>query len=197
MQDLNLYSEKELLERVAGGDERAFRQIYDRYYKRIAAFVFLLTGSVNMADDIVQEVFIKLWLNRHKLTGVVYFNSWLHTITRNLAVDAMKKTAKETVARETLTDILAMADHPADEFIFSKENERLLQQALSRLSPQQQMIYKLSRQEGLKHAEIASRLNISGKTVKNHLVNALRIIRAYFLQHAELIIMVPLLLSLS
>ena len=88
-----LYDEKTLLLQVAEADEKAFRQLYDRYRKKIASFVYLLTESPEMADEIVQEVFVKIWINRDKLQDVHHFNGWIHTITRNFVTDALKKMA--------------------------------------------------------------------------------------------------------
>jgi RNA polymerase sigma-70 factor (family 1) len=188
-----IYDEKGLLLRLSEGDEMAFKAIYDRYRKKIASFAFLLTESADMTDEILQEVFVKLWINRSKLPDVIHFNAWLHTIARNLVVDAMKKIAREKAVRTIWTDRTPLQDNYADEIIFARENEKLLHQAIQQLTPQQQEVYKLSREQGLKHEEIASRLNISAMTVKNHLVNAMRTIREYFRGHADLIMIVVLL----
>ena len=71
------YDESEALKRLAQGDEKAFRMIYDRYRKKIASFAWLLTESEELTDQILQDVFVKLWINRSKLDGVNNFNAWL------------------------------------------------------------------------------------------------------------------------
>lgn len=177
---------------MAEGDEGAFRQVYYLYRKRIASFAYLLTESAFMTDEIVQEVFVKLWLHRAKLADVSNFNAWLHTVTRNLVSDAMKKIAREEKARAAWSEHNPLQDNYADEIIFARENDRLLREAIQQLTPQQQQIYRMSREQGLKHEEIALHLGISSMTVKNHLVNAMRTIRQYFKQHARFIVLVAL-----
>lgn len=190
MEPTSLYNEKDLLRQVAAGDEKAFRAIYDQYRKKIASFAFLLTQSEDITDEIVQQVFVKLWTNRGKLKEVAQFNAWLHTITRNLVVDGIRKAAREAEVRAAwVGNALADANF-ADHIIFSREHEKLLQEAVGRLTPQQREIYRLSREQGLKHDEIAARLGISALTVKNHLVHAMRSIREHFRLHVDLLVIV-------
>jgi RNA polymerase sigma-70 factor (family 1) len=182
------YDEKEALERLSQGDEKAFRMIYDLYRKKIASFAWLLTESEELSDEILQEVFVKLWVHRSKLGNVNNFNAWLHTITRNLVSDAMKKVAKERLVIRPLNNEDSIESYSADTILFSKENEKLLKEAILRLTPQQQQIFQLSREQGLKNDEIAQKLSINPMTVKNHLINAKRSIKDYFRLHAGSIV---------
>lgn len=182
------YDENELLKRLSGGDEKAFKIIYDLYRKKIASFAWLLTESEELTDYILQDVFVKLWLYRSKLENVNNFNAWLHTITRNLVADAMKKIAKERSLILPLHNIEPAESYSADAVLFAKENENLLRKAIERLTPQQQEIYRLSREQGLKNDEIAVKLGINPMTVKNHLVNAKRSIFDYFKEHTDMIV---------
>jgi RNA polymerase sigma-70 factor (ECF subfamily) len=183
------YDESEVLKRLSHGDEKAFRTIYDLYRKKIAAFAWLLTESEELTDEIIQEVFVKLWINRSKLDNVNNFNAWLHTVARNLVSDAMKKLAKQrTVVRPLKTEDDSVEGYSADAILFAKENEKLLKSAIAQLTPQQQEILRLSKEQGLKNDEIAGKLGINPMTVKNHLINAKRSIREYFKQHADLIV---------
>lgn len=182
------YDENEVLKRLSGGDEKAFKIIYDLYRKKIASFAWLLTESEELTDYILQDVFVKLWLYRSKLENVNNFNAWLHTITRNLVADAMKKIAKERSLILPLHNIEPAESYSADAVLFAKENENLLRKAIERLTPQQQEIYRLSREQGLKNDEIAVKLGINPMTVKNHLVNAKRSIFDYFKEHTDMIV---------
>ncbi|MBO9635423.1 MAG: RNA polymerase sigma-70 factor [Chitinophagaceae bacterium] len=183
MQSTFLHNEKGLLVQVANSDEEAFRLLYDHYRQKIYAYACHLTASTNLADEVVQEVFLKVWLNRHKLPAVSNFNAWLYTITRNQLFDALKRSAKEANNRQTLLRDIPGTINNADEMVLDKENHKLLQQALSRLSSQQQIIYHLSRNQGMKYDEIARQLQIAPNTVKVHIVNALRTIREYIRFH--------------
>ena len=184
--------EKDLLGQLAAGNEKAFHEVYHQYQRRIFSFAYLLTESADLAEEVVQEIFIKLWYNRGKLGNVANFSAWLHAMTRNFVADAMKKRAREILGKKELGRITSMESNHTDEIIFLKENEQLLREAIEKLSPQQQVVYKMSREQGLKHAEIAEQLNISDRTVKNHLVNASRIIREYFRANADLIVIISL-----
>lgn len=193
MKSIHIYDEVDLLNRLSKNDEVAFRIIYDLYRKKIAAFAFFLTKSEDMAEEILQEVFVKLWLNRAKLSEVDNFNAWLHTITRNLVVDALKKIAREKTTLLRWSLHTSSHGYDADAIMFTKESEQILQNAVDHLSPQQQEVYKLSKIKGLRNKEIASLLGISSLTVKNHLVNAMRNIRHYLRHYTNLIIMLLLL----
>jgi RNA polymerase sigma-70 factor (ECF subfamily) len=183
VQSIYPHKEKGLLVKVANGDEEAFKLLYDHYRQKIYAYACHLTGSRLLADEVVQEVFLKVWLNRQKLPSVSNFNAWLYTISRNQLFDALKRSAREAVGRKALINEMPDAVNNADDILLNKENDKLLQQALSRLSSQQQIIYHLSRNKGMKYDEIARQLQIAPNTVKVHIVNALRTIREYIRFH--------------
>lgn len=187
-------NEKELLSRIAAGDETAFRTIYDTYRRKIYAYTLRLTESEAIADDIIQDVFMKVWLNRKSLPTILNFNAWLHTIARNHIMDVMKVLAKARLLHQQWAQVSTANGNNVEETLADKENQRLLQQALNRLSPQQLLIYQLTRQQGSRHADIASQLNISRHTVKTHLVHALRSIRNYLQFHSDHVLLFILIL---
>ena len=189
-----LPNEKELLSRIAAGDETAFRKIYDRYRRKIYAYALRLTESESIADDIIQDVFMKVWINRQSLENVSNFNAWLHTIARNHIADVMKILAKARLSHQQWAQAVPAGSNNVEEAMADKENQQLLHEALNRLSPQQRLIYQLTRHEGSKHAEIAGQLNISRHTVKTHLVHALRSIRNYLQFHSDHVLLLVILL---
>lgn len=172
-----------MLLQTAEGNEKAFREIFDAYRQRIYSFALHLTEDSSMADEIVQEVFLRVWLHRQKLPGVLHFNAWLHSIARNQVFDALKAMARERSIPASMP--VPAAVNNIDEVIADKAYAQLLQEAIGQLSGQQQLIYHLSRDTGIQHAEIAGRLNISRNTVKTHLVHALRSIRKYLQYHSD------------
>lgn len=185
------YDETEVLKKLSQGEEKAFRAIYDRYRKKIASFTWQLTGSEELTDEILQEVFVKLWINRSKLNDIHNFNAWLHTVTRNLVSDSLKKIAKEKAVVRSLTGTFDTADwNDYDNIVFGNENEHLLTKAIDRLTPQQRQVFLLSKDQGRKNDEIARSLGIHPMTVKNHLVNAKRSIMEYFKEHIHLLVIV-------
>jgi len=174
---LPLSNLNELLSLVADGDEKAFGTLFHHYRPGIYSYSFHLLGNSGLADELIQEVFLKVWLNREKLRDIVKFDAWLFIIARNQVFDSLKQLAKETTARRQMASFLVTNGNIVEDQLLSKENEERLHHALDRLSPQQKLVFTLSRHQGLKHEEIAHRLNISRNTVKTHLVHALRTLR--------------------
>jgi RNA polymerase sigma-70 factor (family 1) len=173
------YNERELLHRLAGGDETAFRQLYDHHKDEVYAFALGITRLVPLAEEIVQDSFMKLWQHRDELPEILKFESWFFTITRNLCYTALRKIAldrKAKTAHELQTDQQVAT---AEDIIITRENRELVNAAINQLPEQQRRIYKLSRETGLTYEEIAAELNISRNTVKEHLRRAVTGIRAY------------------
>ncbi|HEY0611040.1 MAG TPA: RNA polymerase sigma-70 factor [Chitinophaga sp.] len=170
-------SDQTWLAAISTGDEAAFRCLFDRYRGRIYTYALRLSENTSLADEVVQDVFLKVWLKRKDLTGVENFSAWLYAIARNRMFDMMKQQARELQTRETVQQEGAACVNNAELSLLEKEQQVLLKDALAKLSPRQQLIYNLSRDRGMKHEEIADTLNISRNTVKTHLVHALRVIR--------------------
>jgi RNA polymerase sigma-70 factor (family 1) len=192
-----LPNEKELLSCIAAGNESAFRKIYDTYRPKIYAYALRLTEYESIADDIIQDVFLKVWINRHSLVNITNFNAWLYAIARNHIADAMKAIAKERTSHKQWGRVIPIGSNQVEEAMADKENQYLLQQALNQLSPQQRLIYNLTRDAGAKHAEIAGQLNISRNTVKTHMVHALRSIRNYLQFHSDHVLLFVILLRVT
>ncbi|HUP11687.1 MAG TPA: RNA polymerase sigma-70 factor [Niastella sp.] len=191
----SLPNEKALLARIAAGDETAFRAIYDHYRKKIYTYTIRLTESEAIADDIIQDVFMKVWMNRQSLECIGNFNAWLHTVARNHIADVMKILARARLSHQQWGQKAAAGLNNVEENLADKENQQLLQQALNQLSPQQRLIYHLTRHEGTKHAEIAGKLQISRHTVKTHLVHALRSIRNYLQLNSDQVLFIAITFS--
>ena len=192
---LPLSDENDLLARVAQGDEKAFGPLFHHYRPKIYSYAFHLFGNAGLADELVQEVFLKVWVNRQKLSEVIQFEPWLFIVARNMIFDTLKQLAKEASARKQMAAIPPTDINFVEETLLTKENEQRLQDAIERLSPQQKLIFTLSRHQGMKHEEIATHLNISRNTVKTHLVHALKTLRTTLQYHSDGLL--PLLLICS
>jgi RNA polymerase sigma-70 factor (ECF subfamily) len=174
---LPLPNEIDLLARVAEGDEKAFALIFHHYRRRIYSYTYHISGSSVQADELVQDVFLKVWLYRDKIPHILRFDNWLFTIARNQVFDMLKSMAREASLRRQMAGLPGPDSNPVEDRMLTRENEEQLQRALDKLSPRQKQIFTLSRNEGLKHEEIASQLHISRHTVKTHLVQALKTLR--------------------
>lgn len=161
---------------LAAGSEEAFTAIFYHYRGRLYHYIFTITASRETAEDTVHDVFLKIWNNREKMAGIEHMNAYLFRICHNQAISGLRRMAKETLILSELkqekTPFLSESD-PASQ----KEILASIQQAVNQLSPQQRQVFLLSRQDGLKHKQIAEQLGVSINTVKTHLGQALRFLR--------------------
>jgi len=169
----------ELVKLLKKGDMKAFDIIYKKYSKRLYGFVFRYVKQEADTEEIVQDVFIKIWKSREKIDVYSSFESFLFTIAHNATVNLLKKRATEQKYVEHVKSLqnLEKAYELTDE-IHYKELKQKLQGFLNELSPRQKEIFQLSREEGLSNTEIAKKLGISVQTVKNHLVTALSFLKS-------------------
>lgn len=172
-----LYDEVSLLLRVADGDEQAYKSLFDSHWNRIYQVALTFLKLPVEAQEAVQLVFIKLWEKRTHLRDVENFDAWLFIMARNTILNQLKQKATETIMLE---DDQSLEDELTPEAIMEfKQTELLIQEAVNQLPPQQLQVYKLSREQGLTHAQIAQQMNISPATVKSHIIRALHTLREY------------------
>ncbi len=172
-----LPDERALFARMAAGDEAAFSTIFFHYTAQIRPFILHLTRSESAAEEIVQEVFLSLWLNRAKLLAVDNHRAYVLTVSNNRVYSWLRKQAQERrMHGEPGVDLPDTGSGPEEAFDL-KASIAIIEEAVERLPPQKKLIWRLSRGEGLSHDEIARRLGLSKNTVKNHLVTAIRLIR--------------------
>jgi RNA polymerase sigma-70 factor (family 1) len=173
--------ERELLYRISQGDEVAFTDIFNHYSQRIWMFVLKKTKSETIAEEIVQEVFLKLWVKKETATDIEDVASFLYTMAINKTYDYFKKVAGDSRKLENFWHQIQQAapSSPVEETIDFRESLEIVNQAIEQLPPQRKKIYLLNRMEGLSYEEIAQQLNISKSTVSNQLVEATKFIREY------------------
>lgn len=170
--------DKTLLKRIARDDERAFRIIFDRYKERFYAAAWKMTRSSDMSEEIVQEVFLSLWLHRSVLSDVENPASYLFQVVYNTIAAHFKRLAVQKALKAKAYGKWPDSGNYTEEKVLEKESYQILHQIIRQLPLQQQLIYKLSKQDGLSRNEIAERLHISPNTVKNHLLKAMKFIKA-------------------
>ncbi len=170
---------RELLLLLKKGDMVAFDAIFNRYCNRLHGFVIRYVKREQDAEDIVQEVFIKIWESRMKIDVYSSFDSFLYTIAYNTTISILRKRVTEKNAHEYLKSIqqIKTTNNVIDELHY-KQLKGELNSLTNKLTPRQREIFILSREEGLSYKEIAKKLNISSNTVKNHLVTALKFIKS-------------------
>ncbi len=189
-------NEKILLQRISEGAQDAFKDVYARYHEKIYALAFHLTRYEVVAEEIVQDVFLKVWMQKETLPEICDFESWLFILARNHIYTWLKTSARRQV-HETLADgHVSVEPLEVDAAIHRKELENLLNEAIRQLSPQQQQVYILSREEQLTREAIAGRLGLSSETVKVHMSRAMRSIRAYIMSRRPLTLILFFLLKI-
>lgn len=175
----NNKSNTELIKLLKKGDMAAFDAIYNQYCHKLHQFVFMYLKQEEDAEEVVQEVFIKIWESREKVDVYLSFESFLFTIAYNSTMSLLRKRVSETKSREYLKSLqkIETEEKVIDEIQYNELNNKV-QSLLEQLTPRQSEIYLLSREEGLSHKEIAIKLNISESTVNNHLVTILKFLKS-------------------
>ena len=163
-----------IIAQVAGGDQLAFRKLFDVYRNKVFTYAIRYLKSREQAEEIVQNVFLKIWLKRDSLIEIKNFGGYLRTVTNNATLDALKKRASEYKHKNESLQEWSDLDNATEEAIFSKDAQSYVNQALDKLPKQQRLVYQMCHIEGLKQKEVAERLNISPLTVKVHLREAIK-----------------------
>lgn len=169
-----------LLSKIKEGDNRAFNEVFYLYSNKLYRFLFDKTNSTYLANEITQLTFIKLWRYRENLNLEVKLSTQIFQIAKTLMIDELRREgrAKEHLEKfkvaENIFNIPMTSGYDAMD---EKDTQQLINQAVERLPPVRQKVFKLSREEDLSHKEIAETLSISVKTVDKHIQLALRYIR--------------------
>jgi RNA polymerase sigma factor (sigma-70 family) len=162
-----LQQETELLRSVSQGDERAFTTLYNHYHQRLGIHIYCITKSTELAEEIVHDVFLKIWLNRELLAEIENFPVYLYVVSKNAALNCLKKVAREkatTTDLDMVTDQVQLAETADEDYRYL-----LIDEAIDRLPFQQRQAYLLSRHERLTYSEIALRMGLSKETIKKYL----------------------------
>jgi len=172
------YTERELLRMSAAGDPLAFAQLFHLYKDPLYSYLLRLSDPAT-AEDIIQEVFLKLWANHSSLGQIEQFRAYIFRMAQHRILNLFKRKAKEILIIKELQHISASSRSIPEQNLSLAEMQRRLLEGVNSLSPQQKLIYTLSRDQGLPHDEIAQRLHLSPSTVNNHLTRALQILRTH------------------
>lgn len=191
--DNRLTIERDLLEKIAERNEFAFGTIYNQYRKKIYTFALRLLKSKQMAEEVVQESFLKIWMMGDALNKISNIEAFLVTLARNRSLDALRKQQRESKAGFTQSNLWTEEHNETEETILLNDTRGLLQSGIDLLPPQQKLVYLLCHQDGLKYEEAAERLNLSPLTVKTHMQHALRFLRAYVLKNSDMAVALILL----
>jgi len=168
-----------LLQRIAMDDEQAFRELFIFYHHEIGSFIHSLLHDRETTLEIVQDIFVKVWLNRTRLLEIDNFTAYLFITTRNHVLNKIRQSLREKEKHTSYLQSARILESIATEEPHNiEERYQLLEKAVNNLPPQQQKVFTL-RQQGLKNPEIAKVLNISTVSVAKYQQLALRFINDY------------------
>ena len=178
-------NEREIVLRLIDGDEDAFCELYATYKNRLLYFAMRFVKSRDFAEDIFQDAFTVIWQGRRFIDPNASFSSYLYTIMRNRILNQIRNMEKEDTLKES---ILSQAIDYSDDTknnILSGDLKNIIQKAFESLTPRQQEIFRMSREELLSHKEIADKLGISIHTVQEHISLALHTIPTYLTKYSD------------
>lgn len=175
--DLSCLSDVELLDLLRENNYKAYKEIYLRYSKTLYMQAFKLLKDEDEAADVMQDALITIWEKRDTLIINQSFSGYLHRLLRNKILDLFARDQVRQKYEQSLQNFIDAMAKPADEKYREKQLRELIDEEVSQLPNKMQAVFKLSRNDGLTHKEIGEALNISDKTVKKQINNALSILR--------------------
>ncbi|ANH81686.1 hypothetical protein A8C56_12450 [Niabella ginsenosidivorans] len=178
-----------LLKEIAEGDQQAFTMLYKRHHQGIYNFLLSIVKIPETAEDLLQDVFLKIWEDAKQLNVATSFSAYLYQAARNKAIDALRRIARDPLlvdeVRHRLSSGIYQLTYQEQEW---KQYEQLFNKALEALPPQRRQAFRLVRQAGKKYDEAAHLMGISRNTLKQHLSLAVESIRKTLLDEGDIIL---------
>ncbi len=176
-------NESFLVARVKRGDKKAFEALFHRYSERIYYFSFKYLGDQHVAEEIVQDVFVKIWINREQLREDLSFKCYLFMATRNAIIDLYRKRKKHLEACKEIEARVNTLSPMPDQVYEYNHLTRILSEFVAALPERRRKIYQLSREQGYSYKDIARELGISVKTVEAQIRLAIKQLRGILEKH--------------
>ena len=187
------HRDHELIASLKEGNRQAFSVLYRRYAADAGKIALKYFKSKDLSEEIVQEVFIRIWENRASLDEEAAFGNYLYTLTKNLVLNKIRKFFNEKKYLSYLSKQINMSHNKTEDVIIFSDLERFSNQLIESLPPQRKRIFKMSREDKMSNQEIANSLGLSKRTVENQITRAMKYLKGYLKTHAEISsVMVPL-----
>ena len=163
----------------------------DEFSSKLYAFCLKFTKNPEQSEELVQDIFVKIWKNRHKIHHIQSLDAYLFMMAKNQCFDFLKKAATDKASQENFFKELDFSgDNTVENYLHQKEFESLIQNALNQLPDRQRQIFSMSRIEGKTHQEIATSLEISKNTVKEQITRASKRVKSYLLEHSDISLLI-------
>jgi RNA polymerase sigma-70 factor (ECF subfamily) len=189
-------TDEQLMVLTKGGDAKAFEAIYWRYQPYLYALGLRYLKIPALAEDALQHVFLQLWTRRHTLNESLPLKGFLGVCLKHHILNALRDHRRAIVKHLEMAARTGQSSNETEQAIHAAECASLVQGAVARLSPRKRVIFQLRSDQGLSAREIADQLGISVNTVKFQLMQATKFLRTYLRQHADLPVILCLLLPL-
>nr|WP_315151106.1 RNA polymerase sigma-70 factor [uncultured Flavobacterium sp.] len=177
MSNLYINHDTDIINRLRSGDKQALTELYNEFWQMLFVASFNIIKDKELCEDIIQDIFMNIWNNREKLEINISLKGYLYACARYQVFNQLRKN-KDKMHVEFLDDLDKRFQHSTPETqLMHEELVQQLSAIIDTLPEKCQLVYKLSREEQLSHKEIAARLDISTKTVENHITKALQVIR--------------------
>jgi RNA polymerase sigma-70 factor (family 1) len=177
-----------LIEQLKQGSEQAFNELYKLHSKILLSNIRNLVKDSEVAKEMLQDLYLKVWDNRENIDTEKSFKSFLFTVARNMVYDFFRKASMDRrVKLKLLTNAFEFYTH-IEEALDFKERTQLLNTAVGMLPVQCRAVYKLNKLDGKSHQEISRQLDISISTVNNHMVKANKQVRAFVAHYGNAIV---------
>lgn len=169
---------------IASGNEVAFQQLFEKHRAKIYNYLYAIVKSREIAEEIVIDVFLKLWTGRELITEIQNMDAFLHKVASNKALDFLRIASRSAALQKLVQQEMQWSkEREADYPLQEAECRKIINRAIQQLSPQRRLVFTLSRMEGLNYDQIASQLNLSRNTVRNTMAETLRSLRAFLQNH--------------
>jgi RNA polymerase sigma-70 factor (family 1) len=178
------HTEKQWLDSLVLGDEKAFTLIYHAYWKILFSVAYTTTKSREVAQELVQEVFVSLWVNRNNTTIQTNLKAYLCGAVRYKVFDYYDKQKVRERYKTRVAQEISLVINSTEETIAFDEISSLVDQQIKTLPETTRQIFILSRIKGFSIPEIAKELSLSGKTVEYHLTKALKHLRLHLTEYS-------------
>lgn len=177
------YNENELLLKIAASNEKAFAAFIAVHWKNIYGLALAWLKSVQDAEELAQDVFVKCWKNRHQLTELNSVNNYLFIIARNTMISKIRTRLQDP----GFLDSQEVEDNywRPDRLTENKEYYQILLEGISLLPPKRQQVFRMSRLEGLSYPEIAEQLGMNKDTVKQYVAMAIAFLKAHMKERTK------------
>lgn len=186
MSETQTSTDKLLLQQLIAGNEKAFLTVFNSYRREVYAYSLSILKSQTYAEEIVQEVFLKIWVKRNDLDETLAFKPYIIVITKNMCLNFLKKAAYDSKMREEIFYQSQKSFNPIYNQIRDKELERIQKAAIDLLPPRRRLIFEMSRNEGKSYKKISEELGISMNTVKSQMNKALETLRIFLLKNSDI-----------